>query len=70
MSQGALSRLEHGKGVPTPPLLERPAAGMTSRLMISVSPSGEVRVVFGAPAGSTDRQDPNRRLPVRGAARR
>jgi DNA-binding XRE family transcriptional regulator len=50
MSQGALSRLEHGKGVPTFPLMERLAMAMGSNLLIFLSPSGEVRVAFKAPA--------------------
>lgn len=49
MSQGALSRLEHGRGVPTLPLLERLAAALSSNLLISLSPYGAVHVVFKAP---------------------
>lgn len=49
MSQGALSRLERGRGVPTLPLLERLAAAMSSNLLISLSPHGDVRVVFRPP---------------------
>ncbi|WP_307626381.1 helix-turn-helix domain-containing protein [Streptomyces turgidiscabies] len=51
MSQGALSRLERGRGVPTLPLLERLAAAMSSHLLISLSPHGDVRVVFKSPCG-------------------
>ncbi|BBC33205.1 hypothetical protein SGFS_044990 [Streptomyces graminofaciens] len=49
MSQGALSRLEHGRGVPTLPSLERLAEAMESNLLISLSPSGAVQVAFRAP---------------------
>ncbi|MFI2430752.1 helix-turn-helix domain-containing protein [Streptomyces sp. NPDC018693] len=49
MSQGALSRLECGKGVPTLPLLERLAAAMAASLLIALSPRGDVRVAFRAP---------------------
>ncbi|NEC87530.1 helix-turn-helix transcriptional regulator [Streptomyces sp. SID12501] len=49
MSQGALSRLEHGRGVPTLPLLERLAAAMSSNLLIALSPHGDFRVVFRTP---------------------
>ncbi|MFI9567388.1 helix-turn-helix domain-containing protein [Streptomyces rishiriensis] len=49
MSQGALSRLEHGRGVPTLPLLERLAAALSSNLLISLSPHGAIHVVFKAP---------------------
>ncbi|MDC0773012.1 helix-turn-helix domain-containing protein [Streptomyces sp. HD] len=50
MSQGALSRLEHGKAVPTLPLLERLARVMAANLLISLSPHGDVRVAFGSEA--------------------
>jgi DNA-binding XRE family transcriptional regulator len=49
MSQGALSRLEHGRGVPTLPLLERLAAALSSNLLIALSPHGAIQVVFRAP---------------------
>ncbi|MFI7503897.1 helix-turn-helix domain-containing protein [Streptomyces sp. NPDC049687] len=48
MTQGALSRMECGRGVPTLPLLERLAAALSSNLLISMSPHGGVRVVFKA----------------------
>lgn len=50
MSQGALSRLECGRGVPTLPLLERLAAAMTASLLIALSPHGDVRVSFRSQA--------------------
>ncbi|MFF3407447.1 helix-turn-helix domain-containing protein [Streptomyces sp. NPDC002742] len=48
MTQGALSRMECGRGVPTLPLLERLAVALSSNLLISVSPYGGVHVVFKA----------------------
>ncbi|MER5432971.1 helix-turn-helix transcriptional regulator [Streptomyces sp. NPDC002588] len=48
MSQGALSRMEHGRGVPTLPVLERLAAALSSNLLISLSPHGGAHVVFKA----------------------
>ncbi len=48
MTQGALSRMECGRGVPTLPLLERLAAALSSNLLISMSPHGGVPVVFKA----------------------
>ncbi|MFI1709751.1 helix-turn-helix domain-containing protein [Streptomyces griseoruber] len=48
MTQGALSRTECGRGVPTLPLLERLAAALSSNLLISMSPHGGVPVVFKA----------------------
>ncbi|KUO11763.1 helix-turn-helix domain-containing protein [Streptomyces sp. DSM 15324] len=48
MTQGALSRMECGHGVPTLPLLERLAAALSSNLLISMSPHGGVHVVFKA----------------------
>ena len=48
MTQGALSRMECGRGVPTLPVLERLAAAMSSNLLISLLPRGGVHVVFKA----------------------
>jgi transcriptional regulator with XRE-family HTH domain len=74
MSQGALSRLERGKGVPTLHLLERLAAAMASNLLISLSPSGEVCVAFRAPTAASRfvsrPERHHRRLPVRDAPAR
>jgi transcriptional regulator with XRE-family HTH domain len=64
MSQGALSRLERGKGVPTLPLLERLAAAMASNLLISLSPTGDVRVAFRGAPGRASRQDRHGRTPA------
>ena len=52
MSQGALSRLESGRGVPTVPVLQRLARAMESELLIAVSPHGGLRVVFRVFAGT------------------
>jgi transcriptional regulator with XRE-family HTH domain len=59
MSQGALSRLERGKAVPTLPLLERLASAMSANLLIALSPAGTVQVAFRVPG-----TPPRRALPL------
>ncbi|MHC5904440.1 helix-turn-helix domain-containing protein [Streptomyces sp. S6] len=58
MSQGALSRLERGRAVPTLPLLERLAAAMAASLLIALSPTGSVQVAFRAPGAQVRRPAP------------
>ncbi|MFJ6724576.1 helix-turn-helix domain-containing protein [Streptomyces sp. NPDC091281] len=48
MTQGALSRMECGRGVPTLPLLERLAAALSANLLISIPPYGGIHVAFKA----------------------
>ncbi|MFM9447339.1 helix-turn-helix domain-containing protein [Streptomyces acidiscabies] len=62
MSQGALSRLERGRAVPTLPLLERLASAMSANLLIALSPTGTVQVAFRVPGARTRRALPVRRL--------
>ncbi|MET8974598.1 helix-turn-helix transcriptional regulator [Streptomyces sp. NPDC004539] len=62
MSQGALSRLERGKAVPTLPLLERLAAAMTANLLIALSPTGSVQVAFRVPGVQMRRAAPVSRV--------
>ncbi|MFG2364266.1 helix-turn-helix domain-containing protein [Streptomyces mirabilis] len=49
MTQAAISRLEHGKCMPTFPLLERIAAAFDSVLLVAVEPGRGVSVAFGRP---------------------
>ncbi|QNP75744.1 helix-turn-helix transcriptional regulator [Streptomyces roseirectus] len=65
MSQGALSRLERGKAVPTLPLLERLAAAMTANLLIALSPTGTVHVTFRVPGPLPHRPNPPRMASAR-----
>lgn len=51
LTQAAISRLEHGKCMPTFPLLERIARAFGSALLVSVEPGRGVTVTF---AGSAD----------------
>ncbi|MBT2491806.1 helix-turn-helix transcriptional regulator [Streptomyces sp. ISL-96] len=48
MSQAAISRLEHGKCMPTLPLLERVAAALNSVLLVAIEPRRRVSVNFRA----------------------
>lgn len=49
MTQAAISRLEHGKCMPTFPLLERIAAAFDSVLLVAVEPHRGVSVTFARP---------------------
>ncbi|MFF9393565.1 helix-turn-helix domain-containing protein [Streptomyces griseoluteus] len=46
MTQAAVSRLEHGKCMPTFPLLERISTAFGSVLLVAVEPGRGVRVTF------------------------
>ncbi|UXY32620.1 helix-turn-helix domain-containing protein [Streptomyces sp. HUAS TT20] len=46
LTQGAISRLEHGKCMPTFPLLERIARAFGSPLLVTVEPGRGVTVTF------------------------
>lgn len=46
LTQAAVSRLEHGKCMPTFPLLERIAGALGSALVVSVEPGRGVTVTF------------------------
>ncbi|WP_416972097.1 helix-turn-helix domain-containing protein [Streptomyces sp. 4F14] len=62
MSQGALSRLERGKAVPTLPLLERLTSAMSANLLIALSPTGAVQVAFRVPGAPVRRGLPVGRM--------
>ncbi|GGW36658.1 MULTISPECIES: helix-turn-helix domain-containing protein [Streptomyces] len=50
LTQGAISRLEHGKCMPTFPLLERIARAFGSALLVSMEPDRGVTVTFAGDA--------------------
>ncbi|MEU0339325.1 helix-turn-helix transcriptional regulator [Streptomyces bobili] len=47
LTQAAISRLEHGRCMPTFPLLERIARASGSALLVSMEPGRGVTVTFG-----------------------
>ncbi|NUV59133.1 helix-turn-helix domain-containing protein [Streptomyces sp. CAI-85] len=63
MTQAAISRLEHGKCMPTIPLLERIAAAFDSALFVVIEPGRGVAVGF---RGS---REPNARAATEAGAR-
>ncbi|MCX5524559.1 helix-turn-helix domain-containing protein [Streptomyces bobili] len=59
LTQAAISRLEHGKCMPTFPLLERIAQAFGSALLVSMDPGRGVTVTF-AGGGDIGRPDADR----------
>ncbi|BBC33776.1 hypothetical protein SGFS_050700 [Streptomyces graminofaciens] len=55
MTQAAISRLEHGKCMPTFPLLERIASAFGSPLLVSIEPGRGVTASFGGMGESEER---------------
>ncbi|NEA48305.1 helix-turn-helix transcriptional regulator, partial [Streptomyces sp. SID10815] len=52
LTQAAVSRLEHGRCMPTLPLLERIAQALGSALLVAVEPGRGVTVTFAAAAAT------------------